>query len=797
MDKVLKNRHRLTRSQKNANGQKWFKEKIDELDKSHGNLYTSRSDTGYSDYRRMSVNKNLFHNILDLSDFSYVCQPFGTEAGELPARMVNRDISSPKILSVRGMESKRAFSYQVLATNPEATTERETQEFGLMKDSVIEDIMLRVEAEEEAKVMAQYKGRELSPEERQQVEQKIMAQKKAMTPDGVRKFMARDYQDPAEVLGNQLLNYLKRKLDVQHLFNEGMLDAALYAREVYFVGIVAGEPLVRRVQPWMLNYDKVQGQEFIENGENCTCEYRMSPSEVIKYFGKEMTPAEIDEVYENHQNHGDEILQNNLFEFENRSDMIDSGNVRVLHACWVALRAVKFLLSQDPETGEEVETIVDESYKLQTRLGDISLTTEWIPEVNEGWKIGANIYKQMRPIPGQLKDIDTMYQTKLPYFGAIYNEDTSIMDRLKVYQYYYNIIMYRMELLLASDKGKKVLMNINAIPSSAGIDMKKWKYFFESSPFMWYDPNEEGAGIDASNIAKEINLSLISDINKYVELAEYIRVQAGKSVGITDQVEGDIGAYEGKANVQQGLIQSSHILEPYFQLHAMVKKNVLSGLLEAAKVAYAQSKPRKLVYILDDLSKEIIDLDPALLDNSTLGLFVENSAKAQEAKQLIESLAHAAMQAQKVELSDIAALVRTEGVTEAEEILKAAEEKSHEKLMEVENQKHKNNLESQEMLEQAEEKRRKHEADMIVLKESERRETEIAKAALLGQSFNPDADADNDGVNDFFEIAKHGLDADIRRSDIQLKRDKLEHDKVMDAKKIDIEEKKIKAANKK
>ncbi len=797
MDKVLKNRHRLTRSQKNANGQKWFKEKIDELDKSHGNLYTSRSDTGYSDYRRMSVNKNLFHNILDLSDFSYVCQPFGTEAGELPARMVNRDISSPKILSVRGMESKRAFSYQVLATNPEATTERETQEFGLMKDSVIEDIMLRVEAEEEAKVMAQYKGRELSPEERQQVEQKIMAQKKAMTPDGVRKFMARDYQDPAEVLGNQLLNYLKRKLDIQHLFNEGMLDAALYAREIYFVGIVAGEPLVRRVQPWMLNYDKVQGQEFIENGENCTCEYRMSPSEVIKYFGKEMTPAEIDEVYENHQNHGDEILQNNLFEFENRSDMIDSGNVRVLHACWVALRAVKFLLSQDPETGEEVETIVDESYKLQTRLGDISLTTEWIPEVNEGWKIGANIYKQMRPIPGQLKDIDTMYQTKLPYFGAIYNEDTSIMDRLKVYQYYYNIIMYRMELLLASDKGKKVLMNINAIPSSAGIDMKKWKYFFESSPFMWYDPNEEGAGIDASNIAKEINLSLISDINKYVELAEYIRVQAGKSVGITDQVEGDIGAYEGKANVQQGLIQSSHILEPYFQLHAMVKKNVLSGLLEAAKVAYAQSKPRKLVYILDDLSKEIIDLDPALLDNSTLGLFVENSAKAQEAKQLIESLAHAAMQAQKVELSDIAALVRTEGVTEAEEILKAAEEKSHEKLMEVENQKHKNNLESQEMLEQAEEKRRKHEADMIVLKESERRETEIAKAALLGQSFNPDADADNDGVNDFFEIAKHGLDADIRRSDIQLKRDKLEHDKVMDAKKIDIEEKKIKAANKK
>lgn len=122
-------------------------------------------------------------------------------------------------------------------------------------------------------------------------------------------------------------------------------------------------------------------------------------------------------------------------------------------------------------------------------------------------------------------------------------------------------------------------MNINAIPDSMGIDIKKWQYFMESTPYMWYNPNEEGSGYqDANTIAKVIDLSLVSDINKYMEIAEHIRQQAGRSVGITDQVEGRIESSEEVGNTRQSIIQSSHILEWYFDIHNKFKK-CITGII--------------------------------------------------------------------------------------------------------------------------------------------------------------------------------------------------------------------------
>ena len=82
-------------------------------------------------------------------------------------------------------------------------------------------------------------------------------------------------------------------------------------------------------------------------------------------------------------------------------------------------------------------------------------------------------------------------------------------------------------------------------------------------------------------------------------------------------------------------------------------------------------------------------------------------------------------------------------------------------------------------------------------KEKGRRETIIAQAALTGMSFNPDSDTDNDGINDFLEIAKHGLNAEIQKEKLNLDRQKFENDKVTNEKKLKLEEEKLKVAKKK
>ena len=180
------------------------------------------------------------------------------------------------------------------------------------------------------------------------------------------------------------------------------------------------------------------------------------------------------------------------------------------------------------------------------------------------------------------------------------------------------------------------------------------------------------------------------------------------------------------------------------------------------------------------MSRRIIDLDIGLLDNSTIGVFVSNSAKAEEAKDLIRQLTHAALQNQKVELSDVISVIRQESIVEAEETLKVAEVRRMEFEQSKNSEQIKANAEEAEKDRNFQREKWQHEKDMVVLKEEERRETEVVKGSLVGASFNPDQDKDSDGINDFIEIAKYGLDAEIKQSKVQLEREQFEHKKVQD-----------------
>lgn len=800
-DNPLLRTERLSAKQKIKNDYQWYKDYANRLDNQHYQIGYGSEDI--SEFKRMKVNYDLFNDKIDLADFSYVCQPFGANVGELPARMVNRDIVSPKIKAMIGMEAKRPFSWKVLATNPEATTRKEQQQFSMIKDFVVNSIVAPIKQQIEMQTAQEIQGRKLTPEEQQKIQAQVEEQLKARTPEEVKKYMQREHQDPSEVLANQLLEYFLPKLGMKEKFEQMFKHGLLSALEVMYVSALNGKPVAWNVNSMRFNCQKSPDTYFIEDAENATCEYRMTPAEVVKYFGDELTDKQIDNLYRNHTS--TEVKKVEAW-LENESDFLDnevfdnSNTIRVLHCVWKSLRKIGFLQYMD-EAEELQEKIVDESYQLNPAIGDISIEWEWIPEAYETWKIEDD-YVRMQPIPGQFKDINTVYDCKLPYYGVIYDnlnsKRVSLMDRIKAYQYFYNIIMYRLELLLASDKGKKILMNINMIPDSAGIDMKKWQYFFESTPFMWYDPNEEGSQYaDANTVAKSIDMSLVSDIQKYIEVAEYIRTQCGKSVGITDQVEGQITSQEAVSNTRQNLVQTSYILEPYFALHSLAKRNILQALIECCKVAYSGKNSVKLSYVLDDMSQQILNLDTELLDNSTYGIFVTDSAKAEEAKETIRQLAHAALQNQKIELSDIVSIIKTDGIVEAEEVLKVAEQNRRE--WETQAQQQQNEFEQQQQQAKHQFAEQEHEWRLkeIVTKADEDRKTRIAVASITGASFNPDADENKNGVNDFIEVANKQMDLKIKQQDLNLKAEEFEHKKQIDNKKIENEKEKIKIAKEK
>lgn len=796
-EQVIRKQQRLTRKQKNANNKKYFREQLDSLDTIsfvNGGVFTfNDSGSGISEYRRMKVNYDLFNNIINKTDFEHVCSPFGKEVGELPADFTNKDIISGKIKALLGMEMKRPFSWKVAATNEEATTRIEQQEFKLLKDFVVNSIMTPIRQEIEQKYAQESQGKELTPDEKERISQQVAQEMESMTPSEVKRYMEREHQDPTEVMAHQILEYLIEKEDIKMKFNKAWKHGLISGREVFWIGIVNGEPCIRVVNPLRFDYDKSPDLDYIEEGEWAAYEMFMTPSEVIRHFGNELSTTEIDEIYEEYSNA--ESIPDNSFSFKNDGTSTIPG-IRVLHGEWKGLKPIKFIRGIDPETGEEYEDIVDESYKLNEEAGDLEERIEWIVTKYEGYKISRDKYAFLREVPGQYKDLTNLYNCKLSFIGATYDnlnaEVTSLIDRMKYWQYFYNIITYRIELLTASDEGKKLLLNLNLIPKGSGMDLEKWMHYFSANKIGFMDPNEEGnRNADITNAAKEVDMSLASDIQKYIQLAEYIEIRCGESVGITKQVEGQIQANEAVSNTRANIIQSLNILEPYFEVHNNIKRNALQALIECAKVSYAEYQPRYINYVLDDMTRRLVSMDYDLLENSTYGIFVSNSMKSHEALQMVQQLSHAALQNQTAELSDVLKIMRSDSIQEAEELLKVAETDRKKRESEMQQREIQAKAEAEEKAREFKREEWAFEMEKMEREEALKTERELQKQAMLSLGFNEDKDLDKDGTPDVLEVYKAGIDADIKAKKQKLDEDKFKHQKETDKEKIKLEKAKM------
>lgn len=776
------NNQRLTQKQKDANDKEWYKQQA--------NIFASRAFTsilGYgeiNEYTRKKINYDLFNNIIDLKDFEYVCMPYGANVGEMPAKMVNRDIVSGKIKVLLGMEMQRPFSWTCIATNEEATTRKVEEKNKRISSFVISEIMTPIQQQIELEYQQKTKGQKLSPDEQNQIQQQIQQEIQQQTPPEVAEYMLRTHKDPSEVLSTQILQYLIKEQNIQFKFNVGWKHAALSGEEFYWTGIINGKPVFRIINPLYFDYERTSEHFFVEEGSWAVCELRLTPDEIVKWFSSELSEEEIDDIY-------------NKFPYGSASSMIssdfningysqDMNTIRVLHIEWKSLRLIKFLTYFDEQTEQEEEMTVTEEYILNKKAGDISIREEWIPEAHECYRIADDMYKSCQPIPGQHKDLNNLYNCKLRYHGTAYDNlnsaVTAIMDRIKPYQYFHNIIMFRIEMLITSDKGKKLLGNINMIPKSAGIDIKQWLYYFDALGIGWVNPNEEGNKHNNGNIGeafKEIDMSLASQINNYIQLADKIDEKAGLAIGITRQMEGQLGPTDAVTNTKQSIVQSSYIIEPYFNQHNEVKARVLQSLVEVAKTAYVTNPPASLNYVLDDMSLATIMFDAnnlEVLENNTIGIFISNDSKAFRTKQTIEDyLAHAAIQNDKADLSDIIKIIRSDSVQEAEELLEESEQRKRTEKSQEQSSQQQAQAQEAEKVRQFEREKWGHDADMIKLKETERRQTELEKAEIQAVGFDKDKDMNHNNQPDAVDLADHLLDKQAQNHKQNIENRKLNH----------------------
>lgn len=730
---------KLTQSQKNSDGKQYYKDRI------NNNAvipffrattsFTTFTDAGYDadEYDSMKRWYDLYNGRIDIGYFKQYCQKNSVAryAG-VSESIINRDIISSRIDTIIGIEKRRPFRYKAVAVNPEATTLREQQENSMLQEYV----------------MAKVGGRDVPREQ---------------LPPEIRKYMSRKYQTPQEVMANQVLEIGRRRQDFEYKFLKGLKHLAIAYREVYLIAPKNGEPSIEVVNPMYFHADLGHDNEFIHKGNSATAYYMLHPSAVAHAFKDELTNKQIEELFSRAS------LDSHRFDEYSSPDPANwgyDGYVPVVHHVWRGLRKVGFLTYIGLD-GTEQEKIVSENYRVNKEAGDIKIKWEWVEEIHEGYRIYDDIFVRCRPVPYQHALTGDLASPWLPYVGGVYDflnsKPVSKIGRMETYQYFYNVMLSKVDELVASDKGKKLGLDMSAIPASLGVGLKELLAHMQEDDIIPLNSNEEGqrgrqSQSSINGLLSAIDLSQTSQIQAYQQLAEYAYTKAGEVIGITPQMEGFVKEREAVSNVENSIILSNSKLEPFYHFHDTIKKDVLMSYLKLAQLMYYDNPPSYLAYATDDMSISLLELDPEQFLAAQYVIYINDSSKTHDAQMMLDRYLQAAMQNQTVSPSAALSALRQESFAEAEEILSMSEEEQQMRQQEMMRMEQEAKMAQFEMEESAAKAKHERTLTEIRVKERERRQTEVAKQMLFSMGFDPEKDKDNNKIADIEELGTELLE---------------------------------------
>lgn len=778
---------------------KWRKQICDWAD--------SKTFFNYSLVRKSVIHKKINYDLLNgklhMNDMEMILNPESIQAGFISDRIQHYPIMNSKLNVLRGEESKRVFDYRVVITNPNSISEVENNKKQELLQKLQEWVSNTSQSEEEA-------SREL---------------------EKIGDYFTYEWQDMREIRANSLLNHYVKELSLPLLFNQGFMDAMTVGEEIYQCDIVGGEPIVTRVNPLKIRVFKSGYSNKIEDADIIILEDYWSPGKVIDTYYDVLTKKDMEYIekmpdhvgqaatdsmdniddrygFVNNNMIGDEISTEGFFwdplgGYDGVTNSLlpydIAGNLRVIRVYWKSRRRIKKVKSYDPQTGEEIYNFYPETYIIDKDNGE----EEQIFYINEAWegtKIGTDIYVNMRPRVIQYNRLSNPSRCHFGIIGSIYNLNDnrpfSLVDMMKPYNYLYDAIHDRLNKLIARNWGSLVRLDLAKKPK--GWDVEKWLYYAKTMGLAVEDSfNEGNIGAATGKLAGALNnassgIIAASDgnqIQQYINLLEFIKIEMSEVAGITKQREGQVSSRETVGGVERATLQSSHITEWLFVIHEDVKKRVLECLLETAKIAL-KGRSKKFQYILSDSSMKIMEINGDEFAEADYGLIVDNSNGAQELSNKLDVLAQAALQNQALSFSTIMKLYNSSSNAEKQRLVEKDERNIQERNVQAQQQQlqvQQQEIEKKSQLEQA----KMQQEDTLNQRDNE---TKILIAQMQLESKN----LENSSIEEpeYSQEAKDKLLEQIRQFDEKLKldRDKFNFDK---RKHEDDVELKRKALNKK
>lgn len=730
-----------------------------------------RSSGLNAEKERMKTAYDLYNGIFNENDLKYVTNPYKVD-DSFPASLQNFNIIRPKINLLLGEESKRPQNVVVFETNEAAGSLVKEKLKSMLADIMIQDIYKRV-------------GQPDPKDEQAQAEFDKKIQ-------GVIDYVKSDYVNPAEVTAHTTLAYLQKKLRLDMEFLKGFKDGLIGGKEIYYNGIQNGEPITERVNPIECDHDNDPDLDNIEDGDWFVRHMKMTPANIYDRFNDIMTESDLNKVLAMVENRGGTVTKPDYAHIEFKainptnsiSSELQGQYVDVWHVVWRSFKKIGFVTITD-EFGEPITDLVDESYD---PMEGEEITWDWVTEIWEGYKIGEDVHVGIQPVSYQEVSIDNPYGAKLPYVGSMYSNTNSVnrslVDIMKPLSYMYIIVWYRLELALSRDKGKIINMDITQIPKSMGVDVNKWLHYLSAigvnliNPYEegWDIPGREGGRPAQYNQMGAQDLTMTNVIASYIELMNKIEEMVGELSGVSHQRQGQISSNELVGNVERSVVQSSHITESLFVVHNDIKRRVYTALINIAKHAWKNSGKKNLYFVLDDMSRQFIDITDDFL-YSDFDVFVGDSTKENQNIEALRGLLQAGMQ-NGATLLDAAAILTSDNMNAIKRQLEKVEKRREalvtaQQQQELELEQKRSEVMQQQIATQAfqfSEESRIKEEDSIRKAETSLMIAQIAAQNGGGEEVAPEVDE---------------FQNDLERQKLDLQSTKLQHDYTLKSRQIE------------
>jgi len=682
MEDIKMPRQRVSKKRK---GVAWRKQNLDSVDSNWG-MYNNTLVRDY--YRNKLVNQNLYEGNVSKEDMARYLNPYGIVGLSVSNDIGHHNIIVPKIDLLVGEEASRDFDYTVIVTNPNALSDKQNAKSKYVIDEVSKIVMNNDVPEDEIKARI----------------------------DDIAKYAKYSFKDIKELTANRLLKHYSLEQEFEKTFTNGFKDALIIGEEIYECSILDSEPYLKKLNPHKVFTVRDNTSSKIEDSDIIIIEDYWSPGKILDIYYKSLKPKDIDRLAEAKDWTGEDgkydptisplILPGNSVDGDTTSlvdDILkfaegegytntqqgryvdDIGNVKVLKVLWRSQKLIKKIKYYD-EFGDIQFKIRSEEYEINEALGEEEEKL-WINEWWEGTKIGTDIYVDMKPRDVQYTRMDSPSLGHPGIVGEIYNTNEgrsiSLVERMKGYQYLYDSVWDRLTKAIAKNLGKLMELDMAKIPGN--WDVGKWLYYASTMGIAMVDSFKEGnkgaaTGKLAGNFnttGKILDAETGSYIQSHVELLGFIKLEMSELAGITKQREGQISNRETVGGVERSVMQSSHITEWWFMKHESVKKRAITIFLETAKQALKGTN-KKVQYILDDLSIQILDVDGNEFADADYGVLVTSDKNTKQFRQSLIENAQAALQNQLIKYSDLFAIYSSSSLVEMRKTIETSENKADE-----------------------------------------------------------------------------------------------------------------------